>query len=158
MGFQWVLITLDPTTKTSIQQEERCPGPTHFHYKRHRGRVHPVSLQPSKMKTSLREVCPASPSCSGAPQACDPWMPSCTVPHPWLRGEASMPQVTGLQHFCSFLRAWGVWHSWPERPFVLTGNQNEPLAVSQLLAVIQLCREYFQMVKYIKWNMRLNSY
>lgn len=47
VGFKCMLFSLDPSMKTSIQQEECCLGPTHFHYKRHGGRVHPVSLHPS---------------------------------------------------------------------------------------------------------------
>lgn len=93
-----MLFTLDPTTKTSIQQEERCLGPTHFHYKRHRGRVHPVSLHPSKMQTSLREVCPASTDCSGAPQVSDPGMPGCTVTHAVPAASGVSCSDCGVQH------------------------------------------------------------
>lgn len=47
MGFKRTLLSLDSNMKTSIQQEQCCLGPTHFHYKRHGGRVHPVSLHSS---------------------------------------------------------------------------------------------------------------
>lgn len=67
-GFKCTLFSLDPSMKTSIQQEECCLGPTHFHYKRHGGRVHPVSLHSGALvtKRSIREV---KQRCTTAPRA-----------------------------------------------------------------------------------------
>lgn len=136
-----MLFTLDPTTKTSIQQEERCLGPTHFHHKRHKEGFILLACTPARCKHRSGKCAQHPPTALGLPRSLTPGCPaaqwptqsllpqgypavtvvSSTAPRkqcciPALRGEASVPQ----EHFCSFLKAWGVWHTCPERPLALT--------------------------------------